>query len=344
MLDLQGTEMTAEEAEILRHPSVGGVILFTRNYENLEQLSTLVAAIHEVRDPHLLIGVDHEGGRVQRFREGFTRLPAARQLGYLYDRHPNRARELALEAGWLMASELRSVGIDFSFAPVLDLDFGRCEVIGDRAFHTKPEAVYQLCHAYIKGMAEAGMAAVGKHFPGHGYVQEDSHVAIPVDHRDFDTLYQQDMLPYRKLMHDSLAAIMPAHVIYDRIDPSPAGFSRRWLQDILRQQLQFQGVIFSDDLNMQGASVAGAHYSERATAAIKAGCDIILACNNRDGALDILDNFRYQDDPVRQLRVARMHGRHTISRHELISSQRWRTVVEKIQNIIENPSDELKLS
>lgn len=344
MLDLQGTELTAAEADILRHPSVGGVILFTRNYENLEQLSTLVGAIHALRDPHLLIGVDHEGGRVQRFREGFTRLPATRRFGSLYDRHQHRARELTMEAGWLMASELRSVGIDFSFAPVLDLDLGRCEVIGDRAFHSEAEVVYQLCHAYIKGMAEAGMAAVGKHFPGHGYVQEDSHVAIPVDHRDFDTLYQHDMLPYRKLVRDSLAAIMPAHVIYDRIDSTPAGFSRRWLQDILRQQLQFQGVIFSDDLNMQGASVAGARFSERAQAAVAAGCDIILACNNRDGALDILDNFSFQDDPVRQLRVARMHGRHAISRHELTRSRRWHTAVEQIQNIIENPSDELKLS
>lgn len=344
MLDLEGTELTATEAEMLRHPSVGGVILFTRNYENLEQLSALVDAIHALRDPHLLIGVDHEGGRVQRFREGFTRLPATRQLGYVYDKNQNKARELATEAGWLMASELRSVSIDFSFAPVLDLDFGRCEIIGDRAFHTQPEAVYQLCHAYIKGMAEAGMAAVGKHFPGHGYVQEDSHVAIPVDHRDFDTLYQQDMLPYRKLVHDSLAAIMPAHIIYDRVDSAPAGFSRRWLQDILRRQLQFQGVIFSDDLNMQGASVAGSRFSERAQAAVEAGCDIILACNNRDGAIDVLENFNYQDDPVRQLRVARMHGRHAISRQELIRSRRWHTAVEHIQNIIENPSDELELS
>lgn len=344
MLDLEGTELTAAETEILRHPSVGGVILFSRNYESLDQLSALVDAIHALRDPHLLIGVDHEGGRVQRFREGFTRLPATRQFGHLYDQHQHKAREQASEAGWLMASELRSVGIDFSFAPVLDLDFGRCGVIGDRAFHSQADAVYQLCHSYIKGMAEAGMAAVGKHFPGHGYVEEDSHIAIPVDHRDFDTLYQQDMLPYRKLVHDSLAAIMPAHIIYDRVDSAPAGFSRRWLQDILRQQLQFQGVIFSDDLNMQGASVAGDRFSERAESAIAAGCDIILACNNRDGALDILENFSYHDDPVRHLRVARMHGRQAISRHELIRSRRWHLAVEQIQNIIENPNDELKLS
>lgn len=343
MLDLQGTVLTAEEAEILRHPLVGGVILFTRNYTNLEQLTELVAAIHAVREPHLVIGVDHEGGRVQRFRDGFTRLPAARQLGYLYDRHQQKAKELALHSGWLMASELRSVGVDFSFAPVLDLDYGLCDVIGDRAFHTNAEVVYELCHAYIKGMAEAGMAAVGKHFPGHGHVREDSHVAIPVDERDYNDIYQQDMLPYRKLVNDNLAAIMPAHVVYSKFDSNPAGFSRRWLQDILRKQLQFQGIIFSDDLNMQGASVAGERFSERAAAAVQAGCDVILACNNREGALDILDHFTLPDDPVRHLRIARMHGRHAISRQDLTHSQRWHTTVEHIQQIIENPSDELKL-
>lgn len=344
MLDLQGTELTAEEKELLRHPLVGGVILFTRNYKNLEQLTELVAAIHAVRDPHLLIGVDHEGGRVQRFREGFTRLPAARRLGRLFDQHQHKAKELACNIGWLMAGELRSVGVDFSFAPVLDLDFGVCEAIGDRAFHAEPEIVYELSHAYIKGMTEAGMAAVGKHFPGHGAVKEDSHVAIPVDDRHYDILYQQDMLPYRKLLRETLAAIMPAHVIYSKIDPAPAGFSQRWLQDILRKQLQFQGVIFSDDLNMHGASVAGDRYSDRAKAAIQAGCDVVLVCNNRSGAVEVLDNFQYPDNPVTHLRIARMHGRHVISRHELTASPRWRTTVDHIQGIIDDPSLELKLS
>jgi beta-N-acetylhexosaminidase len=344
ILDLQGTELTAEETELLRHPLVGGVILFTRNYVNLEQLQQLVAAIHAVRDPHLLVAVDHEGGRVQRFREGFTRLPAARRLGKLFDHNHHKAKELAQNVGWLMASELRSVGIDFSFAPVLDLDFGVCDVIGDRAFHSDPEAVYELTHAYIKGMAEAGMAAVGKHFPGHGAVTEDSHVAIPVDDRHFDQIYQQDIHPYRKLVRENLAAVMPAHVIYSQVDPKPAGFSHRWLHDILRQQLQFQGVIFSDDLNMHGASVAGDQFSERAAAAINAGCDIILVCNNRAGAIEILENYRYADNPVIHARIARMHGRHVLTRHALNASARWHLAVDQIQSLLDEPSLELKLS
>ena len=344
MLDLQGVELTTEDIEILRHPLVGGVILFTRNYANLEQLTRLVESIHAVRDPHLLVGVDHEGGRVQRFREGFTLLPAARRIGHVFDHNHHKAKELALNTGWLMASELRSVGIDFSFAPVLDIDCDMCDVIGDRAFHHDPETVYELSHAYIKGMNQAGMAAVGKHFPGHGAVREDSHVAIPIDDRDYDTIYQQDIHPYRKLVRDNLAAVMPAHVIYSKVDPKPAGFSRRWLQHILRQQLQFQGVIFSDDLNMHGASVAGERFTDRADAAINAGCDIILVCNNRPGAIDILDNYQYADNPVTHARIARMHGRHVITRLELNASERWHLAVQQIQNHLDDPSLDLKLT
>lgn len=344
MLDLEGIELTSEESDLLQHPLVGGVILFTRNYANLEQLINLVKSIHAVRDPHLLVGVDHEGGRVQRFREGFTLLPAARRIGALFDHNHHKAKELALNTGWLMASELRSVGIDFSFAPVLDLDCSICDVIGDRAFHQDPEVVYELSHAYIKGMSEAGMAAVGKHFPGHGAVKEDSHVAIPVDDRHYDLIYQQDIQPYRKLVRENLAAIMPAHVIYSKVDPKPAGFSRRWLQDILRHQLQFQGVIFSDDLNMHGASVAGDKFSDRASAAIEAGCDIALVCNNRAGAIEILDNFRYTDNPVTHTRIARMHGRHVTTRHELNASERWHMAVNQIQNYLDEPSLDLNLT
>jgi len=343
MLDLQGTELTAEEQELLRHPLVGGVILFSRNYQNLEQLTDLVKAIHSARDPHLLVAVDHEGGRVQRFREGFTRLPAAGRIGRVFAHSRNRAKQLATETGWLMASELRSVGIDFSFAPVLDLDYGVCEVIGDRAFHRDPEVVYELSHAYIKGMGEAGMAAVGKHFPGHGAVIEDSHVAIPVDERSYHTIFEQDMQPYSKLVRENLAAIMPAHVIYPDVDAKPAGFSRRWLQDILREKLRFQGVIFSDDLNMHGASVAGERYSDRARAAVEAGCDIILICNNRQASVEILDNFRYSDNPVTHARVARMHGRHGVSRRELMAEPRWHAALNQIQDHLDDPSLELEL-
>lgn len=344
MLDLQGIEITDEERELLRHPLVGGVILFTRNYANLEQLTSLASEIHAVREPHLLVGIDHEGGRVQRFREGFTRLPAARRIGALFDHSHHKAKELATNTGWLMASELRSVGIDFSFAPVLDLDYGVCEVIGDRAFHRDPEVVYELSFAYIKGMAEAGMAAVGKHFPGHGAVKEDSHVAVPIDDRPYEEIYQRDIHPFRKLVPENLAAIMPAHVIYSKIDARPAGFSRRWLQDILRQQLHFQGVIFSDDLNMQGASVAGEHFVDRANLAISAGCDIVLVCNNRAGAIEVLDNLVYLENPVSHTRIARMHGRHGITRHELNAMTRWHMAVNQIQNYLDEPSLNLNLS
>jgi len=344
MLDLEGLALTSEESELLRHPLVGGVILFTRNYASLAQLTELVKAIHAVRTPHLLVAVDHEGGRVQRFREGFTRLPAARRIGVLYDTNHSKAKDIAYQTGWLMASELRSVGIDFSFAPVVDIDYEQCSVIGDRAFHHNPETVYELAYAYIHGMRDAGMAAVAKHFPGHGAVREDSHIAIPVDERDFDTIYHQDILPYRKLIHNNLAAIMPAHVIYPRVDHQPAGFSRRWLRDILRRQLNFPGVIFSDDLSMQGASVAGERFHQRAHAALGAGCDMVLVCNNRAGALDILENLQTEDDPVSHARLARLHGRHEVTRTALNASRKWHLAVEQIQKYLDDPSLELKLT
>lgn len=344
MLDLEGTALTNEERKLLSHPLVGGVILFTRNYTNLQQLAELVRNIHAIRTPHLLVAVDHEGGRVQRFREGFTPLPAARRIGVLYDTSHQKAKELARQTGWLMASELRSVGVDFSFAPVLDLDYAQSGVIGDRAFHHDPEVVYELAYAYMMGMRDAGMAAVAKHFPGHGAVREDSHVAIPVDERDFATIFHQDILPFRKLIHDNLAAVMPAHVIYPQVDALPAGFSRKWLQDILRRQLNFTGVIFSDDLSMQGASVAGEHYHQRAQAALTAGCDVALVCNHRAGALDILDKLHVDDDPVAHARLARLHGRHDLTRQALNASRKWHIAVEQIQKYLDDPSLELKLS
>ena len=344
MLDLEGQQLNSTERELLQHPLVGGVILFSRNYSDLEQLTELVSAIHAVRSPHLLVAVDHEGGRVQRFREGFTRLPPARRIGVLYDTHHQRAKDLAHQCGWLMGSELRSVGIDFSFAPVVDLDYGQSGVIGDRAFHRDPEAVYELAYAYMQGMRDAGMAAVAKHFPGHGAVSADSHVAIPVDERDFALIYQQDILPFRKLIQNNVAAIMPAHVIYEKVDTRPAGFSRKWLQDVLRRQLHFSGVIFSDDLSMQGASVAGEHYHQRAQAALAAGCDVALVCNNRAGALDILNNLQFEDNPVQHARLARLHGRHELTRQTLNASRKWHVAVEQIQKYLDDPSLELKLS
>ena len=341
MVDVQGTSLDDEERELLRHPLVGAVILFSRNYQSPEQVRALVDEIHAVRDPHLLVAVDHEGGRVQRFRSGFAALPAARHLGEIYDNDKKRARHLAEEAGWVMASELRAVGVDFSFAPVLDLDLGRSSVIGNRAFHSQPDAAADLAGAYMMGMRRAGMAATGKHFPGHGYAEADSHLAIPEDDRALEDILQQDVLPYERLVPNGLAAIMPAHVIYSRVDGKPAGFSPFWLKEILRKRLGFQGVIFSDDLNMEGASDAG-DYVARAEAALAAGCDMVLICNNRPAAWQILRGLHHAPEPVSQARLARMHGLHPVTWSELHNSSAWQQAVAAIGQIV--PSQTLALN
>ena len=341
MLDVKGYELSAEDKEVLRHPLVGGVILFTRNYQSMAQLEVLVKEIHALRSPRLLIAVDHEGGRVQRFREGFSRIPAMARFGEVYERDQHKARSLTQLCGWMMAVELRAVDIDFSFAPVLDLDYGVSSVIGDRAFHAHPEVVADLTHAFIQGMHEAGMAATGKHFPGHGAIEADSHVAMPVDHRGYDEIYANDIAPFRALIKKDLAAIMPAHVIYDQLDPNPAGFSEFWLKDVLRTRLNFQGVIFSDDLDMKGASVVGENYADRARAALSAGCDMALVCNNRAGALQVLDGLEAHDDPVSHVRLARMHGRHPLSWDKLRKNVRWRSANEALQRYQDDPTMEL---
>jgi beta-N-acetylhexosaminidase len=338
MLDLEGVEITPQESEILSHPLVGGVILFTRNFASVEQLEVLVQSLHEIRSPRLLIAVDHEGGRVQRFRDGFTALPAAAHFGQAYDQDPRLGRHLAEVAGWLMAVELRAVGIDFSFAPVLDVDHGVSKVIGDRAFHHAPGIVTELARAYIKGMHSAGMAATGKHFPGHGGVEADSHTEIPVDEREYNDIYAHDILPFKRLAHHGLAAVMPAHVIYPKVDKLPAGFSPYWLKEILRKRLGFQGVIFSDDLDMQGASVVGESYTDRAKAALDAGCDMVLVCNNREGALEVLDGLKGYEDPVAHLRLARMHGRHTITRQQLHQLRKWKETKMVLEKYQDDPS------
>lgn len=342
MLDLQGTTLDEQEREMLLHPLVGGVILFSRNYESPEQLSALVAEVHALRSPPLLIAVDHEGGRVQRFRQGFTRLPAMRRFGEIYDRDRRRARQLAEQAGWVMASELRAVGVDFSFAPVLDLDYGLSKVIGDRAFHRSPQVVAALANALMQGMHRAGMAATGKHFPGHGAVEADSHEAIPVDIRRYEDIAAEDIKPYELMISNGMAAVMPAHVIYDRVDPRPAGFSPFWLGEVLRQRLNFQGVIFSDDLNMEGASVAG-DYVARARAALAAGCDVALICNNREGALQILRGLELQPNPILHARLARLHGRHPVTLESLHRAPAWRQAVSAMRELEEDPSLSLEL-
>ena len=342
MLDLEGPEITPEEREILQHPLVGAVILFSRNYESIEQINLLIRGIHAVREPRLLVAVDHEGGRVQRFRSGFTRLPAVRQLGDIYDHDRRRALRLAESCGWVMASELRAVDVDFSFAPVIDLDRGISEVIGDRAFHSSPQAVSDLAHSYMNGMRRAGMAATGKHFPGHGAVEADSHLDIPVDHRRYEDIFAEDIVPFERMIHYGMAAVMPAHVIYDKVDEKPAGFSPFWLKEVLRNRLEFQGVIFSDDLNMEGASVVGDHLA-RAEHAIDAGCDMILICNNRTAALQILDGLTPAANPVLNTRLARMHGLHPVEWKTLHTDPEWRQAVAALQDIEQNPSMELDL-
>jgi len=282
--------MTDDERERLRHPAVGAVILFTRNYENPEQLRALTEDIGRLREPALPICVDHEGGRVQRFRDGFTAIPPMRELGRRWDRERGAAREAARGAAYIIAAELAAHGVDFSFAPVLDLDYGSCAAIGDRALHFDPNAVGALGACIVQGFAAAGMAAVGKHFPGHGFAPLDSHVEVPRDGRSVAEIMKKDIAPYREAIASGLAAIMPAHVIYTQADPEPAGYSRYWLQEVLRGRLGFDGLVFSDDLSMVGASTAGG-IAERARAALAAGCDMVLLCNDPQGQAALLESL-----------------------------------------------------
>jgi beta-N-acetylhexosaminidase len=332
MLDLAGPALAPEERERLRHPLVGGVILFSRNYQSPEQIAELVRELHALREPRLLVAVDHEGGRVQRFREGFTRLPPVRRLGRLYDENPKRALRLAHAAGWLMAAELRAVGVDFSFAPVLDLDRGTSAIVGERAFHAQPDAVADLAGAYVHGMAEAGMPATGKHFPGHGGCAADSHLALPVDERRFADIAVEDLVPFERLIERGLAGIMPAHVLYPRVDAQPAGYSRRWLREILRGRLRFQGIIFSDDLSMEGAKGAG-DMAARARLALAAGCDMVLVCNDPGAADRVLARLEPRDDPASQLRRVRMHGRPGLEGARLAELAQYRDAVHMVSQL-----------
>jgi beta-N-acetylhexosaminidase len=341
MLDVDGTALDAEDRELLCHPAVGGLILFTRNYESPQQLRSLVSEIHALRDPHLIVAVDQEGGRVQRFRAGgFTRLPPLSCLGRIYDGDRARAKHLARVTGWLMATELRALGVDISFAPVLDLDFAVSSVIGNRALHQRPESVADLAVAYQGGMHEAGMAATGKHFPGHGAVAADSHVDLPVDERSLADLETWDLVPFRRLIDAGLAAIMMAHVVYPQVDVQPAGFSRRWIRGILRERLGFQGLVFSDDLSMEGAACAG-DPAARAHAALQAGCDMVLVCNRREHAVQVIEALQHPADPVAGMRMARMHGRHPVDWDELHHDPRWEQAVAAVRGYEDLPELDL---
>lgn len=327
MVDVAGRSLLPEDRDVLEHPLVGGVILFTRNYQDPEQLAALVAEIRALRTPPLLIACDHEGGRVQRFRPGFTVLPAMRQIGREYEMDRARGRQLARDAGWLLGAELRSVGVDLAFAPVVDLEYGVSEVIGDRAFHADPATVSLLAGALMAGMREAGMSATAKHFPGHGAVVADSHVALPVDRREYVDL-DADLTPYRRLIANGLPSVMMGHVVYPAVDELPASLSRRWVTDVLRGDLDFQGAVFTDDLSMAGAAAFG-DVVDRARLAIAAGCDMLLVCNARRAVRDLLERLDVRPGPVAALRVARLHGHRqpadATARAALLASERWQS-------------------
>jgi beta-N-acetylhexosaminidase len=341
MIDLEGTSMTAEERELLRHPLVGGVILFTRNYVDPEQLTALVAAIHAERTPPLIVAVDQEGGRVQRFRAGFTRLPAARQIGHAFDLNPKEGLELARRLGWLMAAELRSHGVDISFAPCVDLDYGVNEAIGERAFHRRSDVVSQLTVAYTHGMRDAGMAATAKHFPGHGAVIADSHLTLPVDRRELVDM-ADDLAPYRRLIANGLPAVMVAHVLFPALDAAPASLSSRWIRDVLRGELRFQGVVFADDLSMGGAAAAYGDIVTRAQQALAAGCDMLPVCNNRKSVVTLLDGLNVEPEPASRLRFVRLHGRDGVSREALTALPEWNRSQELLARLTAAPALKLE--
>jgi beta-N-acetylhexosaminidase len=340
MLDIEGVTLNPADRALLREPAVGGVILFSRNYESPSQIADLVAEIKAVRSPPLLIAVDHEGGRVQRFRDGFTEIPPMRRLGHLYDEDEAAGIKLTETCGWLVGTELRAMGIDLSFAPCVDLDWGVSEVIGDRSFHKDPAKVATLASALCRGMRETGMAAVAKHFPGHGAVVADSHLKLPVDRRGFGDVLD-DMRPYDNLVsRRQVGAVMTAHVIYEEMDAAPAGFSAFWIKTQLRNQLGFDGAVFCDDLNMQAVESFGS-MPQRAKLALDAGCDMVLICNNRPAAQHAVAALREYSNPLSLVRLARLHGTGGVLRETLLASEQWQTAVGKINHWLDRPPLEL---
>lgn len=325
MLDVEGPWLTHEDRQLLRQPEVGGLILFARNCAHPAQVRELVRSIRQVR-PDMLVAIDQEGGRVQRLRQGVLRLPALARIATAGD----KAEQVAEAAAWLMATEMLACGVDISFAPVLDLERGRSQVIGDRSLGADPVVVTRLARAYIRGLNSAGMAATGKHFPGHGWAEADSHVAIPVDDRTLDVIKRCDMQPFAALA-SQLAGIIPAHVIYPAVDNRPAGFSSFWLQQILRAELKFAGVIFSDDLSMAGAHVAG-DVPQRIDAAASAGCDMLLVCNDRSGAEQALVHMQQQDYIPSTRALALCSPAARAANSEYRGQPRWQRAAQLLKN------------
>ncbi len=340
MLDIEGRQLTPADRALLCEPAVGGVILFSRNYASPTQLSDLVAAIRALRSPPILVAADHEGGRVQRFREGFSAIPPMRRLGRQYDGDAAAAVSLAKSAGWLIAAELRAMDIDLSFTPCVDLDWGVSEIIGNRAFHRDADVVAELASGYCNGLRSAGMAAVAKHFPGHGAVVADSHDQLPVDRRDYGDLLD-DMRPYEKLIAKrQLAGVMIAHIVYAETDPLPASFSTYWIQEQLRSRLGFDGAVLCDDLNMQATASMGS-MPERARLALAAGCDMVLVCNDRAAASATVAALRDYSNPLSLVRLARLHGTGRLMRQSLLASDEWQIAAGRLKNWLDRP--ELKL-
>jgi len=340
MLDVEGLALTPADRELLREPAVGGVILFTRNFESPAQVADLVAEIRALRSPPLLIAVDHEGGRVQRFRDGFSAIPPMRLVGREYNRDAAAGLALARESGWLIGSELRAANIDLCFAPCVDLDWGVSEIIGDRAFHAKPDVVSELAAEFCRGLRAAGMAAVAKHFPGHGAVVADSHLKLPVDRRDYSILLD-DMRPYERLNANGLlAGVMLAHIVYREMDDMPAGFSSYWIDNELRKRVGFGGAVFCDDLSMEATAAYGS-MPERANRALAAGCDMVLVCNNRNAARQTVAALNDYSNPLSLVRLARLHGTGQVLRETLLASEQWQQASAAVGRFSERPQLEL---
>lgn len=340
MLDVEGRELTPADRALLREPAVGGVILFSRNYESPSQIADLVAAIRSLRSPPLLIAVDHEGGRVQRFRDGFSAIPPMRRIGRQHDSDPDAALSLAKTAGWLIASELRAMDIDLSFTPCVDLDWGVSEIIGNRAFHRKPNVVGDLASAFCNGLRSAGMASVAKHFPGHGAVVADSHDQLPVDRRNYGDLLD-DMRPYEKLISKrQLAGVMIAHIVYAETDPLPASFSPYWIREQLRHSLGYDGAVLCDDLSMKATESMGS-MPKRARLALEAGCDMVLVCNDRPAAGATVAALRDFSNPLSLVRLARLHGTGNVMRESLLASEEWHIAADRLKHWLDPPQLEL---
>lgn len=325
MIDLEGLNMSASEKDKINHPNAGAVILFKRNFSNPQQVIQLIKQIRAARNGPILIAVDQEGGSVQRFQNGCTPLPSASS----YEAKGKQSVKLATLAGWLMASELLALGIDFSFAPVLDVDCGISEIIADRSFSKNPLIAATLAGAFRQGMRQAGMAATGKHFPGHGAVSVDSHLDLPVDARCLNSIRQKDLIPFERLIADGIEAIMPAHIIYEQVCSQPAGFSKIWITKILRKEFNFNGVVFSDDLSMEGASYVG-DYPRRVKLAMTAGCDMVLVCNNPEAATQVLNAMPIQNNSIRQHRLISMQGKRSIDWQQLQHAKHWQQASKTI--------------